>query len=137
MSLAIDVDRVFAVLLVGQAKWIPVDPMHKADRSKSSFQMDSYEYIWDGGREDGKPTIMLGGGQSPPIPSTGFRFNSGSMTLAGPMTSIVAVVESEHPVLHSDGFLEWLKESLKAEIEYGPIVEEAIRTLKERREGKE
>lgn len=86
MSLAIDVDRVTAVLLA--------DGWHSV--SDDSFAMDAYEYVWypDGKRTSWDATMVHGGGENG-VCATGFIFKRSSAPnsewIAGPLTSIVAV----------------------------------------------
>jgi hypothetical protein len=83
MSLAIDVDKVKAVLLA--------DGWH--DVKDASFSLDSYEYLWYGDGDDRRdPMILLGGGDEPLIPARGFTFTTtDDDLLSGPLTSILAV----------------------------------------------
>jgi len=82
MSLSIDTDRVAAVLLpvVG---WTPVD---RGDDGVSTFDLDAYEFVWEG-------RLVLGGGQESEagVPATGFAFRSGGVRVSGPLTSVLAV----------------------------------------------
>lgn len=82
MSLAIDVDRVTAVLLA--------DGWHHV--ANQSFTLDSYEYLWyptNTRRSDFE--ILHGGGQSG-VCATGFAFqDTDGQTTAGPLTAILAV----------------------------------------------
>lgn len=85
MSLAIDVDKVEAVL-VGN-KWYSVDDY----KEKSSFDLDAYEYLqfWE---NDGieKSNVLLGGGQESEagVPATGFTFTNNGHQFCGPITAI-------------------------------------------------
>ena len=80
MSLAIDIDKVTAVLLT--------DGWHEV--KDASFSLDSYEYLWYQRRDD--PMILLGGGDEPQIPARGFAFTTtDDDQLSGPLTSILAV----------------------------------------------
>lgn len=84
MSLAIDVDKVIAVLLI--------DGWHEV--KNKSFALDSYEYIWypEGADES---QLVHGGGQSD-VCATGFEFQDGVGTLmSGPLTAILAVRSSD------------------------------------------
>jgi hypothetical protein len=86
MSLAIDVDRIEAVLLPGLG-WMTV-----ARRSDglSSFSMDAYEYVWPSGGN----VLLLGGGmeEAAGVPATGFEFTAADgKIIAGPITTILAV----------------------------------------------
>ncbi|MEN4399657.1 hypothetical protein A5768_08265 [Mycolicibacterium fortuitum] len=75
MSLAINTDDVTAVLLA--------DGWH--DVSNSSFDIDSYEYIWE-------DDLVFGGGRDPLIPASGFSFSDAlGRRIAGPLTSVLAV----------------------------------------------
>lgn len=81
MSLAIDVDRITAVLLP--------DGWHTV--ADQSFTIDAYEYLWNppGTRHD--PDVLHGGGQSG-VCASGFAFRSpDESTIAGPLTAIAAV----------------------------------------------
>lgn len=80
MSLAIDVDKVVAVLLA--------DGWH--DVEDHSFSLDSYEYVWwPKGADDSQ--VVHGGGQSD-VCATGFEFyESAFIKMAGPLTAILAV----------------------------------------------
>lgn len=89
MSLAIDVDKVKAVLLA--------DGWHEVQND--SFALDSYEYLWSGRHgwtvadayeHDREPMIMHGGGASD-VCATGFTFQNGADRLGGPLTAILAV----------------------------------------------
>jgi hypothetical protein len=74
MSLAIDVDKVAAVLLAGD--WYEV--------VEASFSLDAYEFIWG-------EQLLHGGGRAG-ICSTGFSFKiSGGALIAGPLDQITAV----------------------------------------------
>lgn len=98
MSLAIDVDKVGAVLIDGE--WYVV--------LDQSFTLDSYEYLWWSRGEgavntmggDYDPDILHGGGQSG-ICATGFSFKAARANLgqaggdytmmSGPLSAIQAV----------------------------------------------
>lgn len=89
MSLAIDIDRIEAVLLA--------DGWHRI--APRSFELDAYEYIQDRGHDPetgwADPLLRFGGGQSPLVPSTGFEFiltgDEGGFVVSGPITAILAV----------------------------------------------
>lgn len=79
MSLAIDIDRVSAVLLA--------DGWHSVH--ERSFDIDSYEFVQG-------DHLRLAGGQSALVCATGFAFTEyrgqgNIVTVAGPITSILAV----------------------------------------------
>jgi hypothetical protein len=83
MSLAIDVDRVSAVLLA--------DGWHEV--AAGSFTLDSYEYVWwpsEQARARGDFDLLHGGGRSG-VCATGFQLTSGDDLIAGPLTAILAV----------------------------------------------
>jgi hypothetical protein len=86
MSLAIDVDRVTAVLL--DDGWHPV--------ADNSFAIDSYEFLWWSecqckDDDDDDPMVLHGGGQSG-VCAAGFSFKTlDGDVIAGPLTAIVAV----------------------------------------------
>lgn len=83
MSLAIDVDRVAAVM-VGNT-WHEV--------ADTSFVLDAYEYIEPHPDPDGDPFVHLYGGRETLVPATGFQFRdqaTGAL-MFGPLTSIQAV----------------------------------------------
>lgn len=81
MSLAIDVDKVNAVLLA--------DGWHKV--ADQSFDLDAYEYI------HGSATIHKGGQGG--VTSTGFRFkDDGNYVMYGPLTAILAVRRDFKPI---------------------------------------
>lgn len=99
MSLAINVEKIYAVLIAGV--WYPVA---KGKDGTSSFDLDAYEFL------DGENTIerdartLLGGGTVEGVPMTGFYFRvdrskrkmfdsgEGSYCMFGPITSIQAVL---------------------------------------------
>lgn len=85
MSLAIDIDRIEAVLLADG--WHIIAP--------KSFELDAYEYIREADRDPTKSGTSLwlrfGVGQSPLVPSTGFEFIEAGFVVAGPITAILAV----------------------------------------------
>jgi hypothetical protein len=88
MSLAIDVDKVEAVLLA-DGTWYSVQD--------ASFTMDAYEYIWwpnDTARERGDFEILHGGGAGG-ITSSGFRFKSEGRWLSGPLSAVLAVQDAQ------------------------------------------
>lgn len=72
-SLSIDLDAVQSVLIAGV--WYDVDD--------NSLNLDSYEFVWDGG--------LVHGRGSSGICATGFSFTSGGSLISGPLTSIQAV----------------------------------------------
>lgn len=76
MSLAIDVDNVTEVLLP--------DGWHVV--YNATFHIDAYEFV------DGH-TALLGGGEEPLVPATGFAFveKQGGPWVTGPITSVLAV----------------------------------------------
>lgn len=76
MSLAIDVDKVSAVLLA--------DGWHEV--TGASFDIDSYEFL----HQD----VLLHGGGSSGVCAAGFVFTSGDITMYGPLTAILAVRQS-------------------------------------------
>jgi hypothetical protein len=85
MSLAIDIDKVTAVLLT--------DGWHQV--KDASFAIDSFEYLWYQRGGDRDPMILLGGGDEPLIPARGFGFTTtDDDNLSGPLTSILAVKTS-------------------------------------------
>jgi hypothetical protein len=97
MSLAIDVDKVRAVLVGGT--WYRVASSRK-DRKKSTFSMDSYEFLWyqDHSDPDNSVVTLLGGGneRQAGVPATGFEFtveatNASNWVMVGPISSIQAV----------------------------------------------
>lgn len=80
VSLSIDPDKVVAVLLA--------DGWHDVGDGMA-LDLDAYEFVERD--EDGERTVLHGGGQSG-ICATGFRFvDAGGKTIAGPLTSILAV----------------------------------------------
>lgn len=84
MSLAIDIDKVFKVLIG--------DEWHQV--FDQSFLLDSYEYIW------GETAEMVHGGGNSGICATGFRFkaDAAGTFISGPLSSIRAVKhESNFP----------------------------------------
>ena len=83
MSLAIDVDRVSAVLLI--------DGWHKVDFNKedtSSFALDAYEYIQ---KNEGRDDEILHDGGADGICATGAAWSEKGSPIACPLTSILAV----------------------------------------------
>lgn len=95
MSIAIDIDKVTAVLLA--------DGWHDVawKKSESTFELDSYEYV-DGdhfkklaakGSDPTSAFRLVGGAEeSVGVPATGFSFRTGSgENMAGPITAILAV----------------------------------------------
>ena len=84
MSLAIDVDRVAAVLLA--------DGWHKVDfdeKGVSSFALDAYEFIREHGQ--GKaPDLLHGGGQSD-VCAIGATWLEKDASFYCPLTSVLAV----------------------------------------------
>ena len=96
MSLAINPDEVGEVLLADG--WHEVDDL--ADGSgRSSFDLDSYEYVLPHPDSDRDGLVLLGGGQSDLVCSTGFIFQESvdedgerhHTTIMGPITAIPAV----------------------------------------------
>ena len=87
MSLAIEVDDVVKVNISG--KWY--DLSHYND-GRSSFALDSYEFLND--------SILLHGGGQGGICATGFSFIDAetNLTMAGPLTSITAVMTADPEV---------------------------------------
>jgi hypothetical protein len=90
MSLAIDIDKVYEVLLP--------DGWHKV--ANNSFYLDAYEYIHQHPTRGSQ--LDFGGGEGKGAPSTGFGFTEvlggvGDMpletTIEGPVSSILAVRE--------------------------------------------
>ncbi len=78
MSLALDIDRITAVLLA--------DGWHAV--ADYSFTIDAYEYLW--GAADREPVLL--GGQDRHITASGFQFRStGNDLISGPLTSVLAV----------------------------------------------
>ncbi len=90
MSLAVNVDRVFSVLL-GDGKWHAVD---FDDQGVSSFDLDSYEYIRPYPHDRTKDSVLLSGGQAPLVPATGatWKIKGRSEIVTCPITSILAVM---------------------------------------------
>ena len=93
VSLAIDVDKVFQVLLVDG--WYRV--------ANASFILDSYEYIWwplpkeERVGKYANSELVHGGGASG-ICSTGFQFKTDTENIiSGPLTSILAVKHYHDP----------------------------------------
>jgi hypothetical protein len=75
MSLAIDVDRVRAVLLD--------DGWHEVD--SASFTLDAYEYHY-------RDRMLVGGGRVEGVPSTGFSFTDQTGgEICGPLDAVLAV----------------------------------------------
>jgi len=84
MSLAIDIDHVSEVLITGH--WYTV--------AKTSFALDSYEFIWypTGEARRRHAFELLHGGGNSGVCAIGFSFRTehGDM-IAGPLTAITAV----------------------------------------------
>ena len=84
MSLAIDVDRVTAVLLVDGWHTVVAD----------SFELDAYEYVREIEQPEGTvwpAGVRLGGGQDALIPMIGATWFEGDFRLYCPLTAILAV----------------------------------------------
>lgn len=82
MSLAIDPNKVTRVLIAGD-RWYGVQ----------DFCIDAYEYVEP--PETKREHMMFGGGQDPLVPAAGFAFRTANgTTIAGPLTSILAVEEA-------------------------------------------
>lgn len=88
MSLAINVDKVFAVLLADG--WHDVD---KDAKGIYAFGLDSYEYVEGTLSSHGDYYVLLGGGMVAGVPSTGFIFWEGGVKVIGPITAVLAVKE--------------------------------------------
>ena len=88
MSLAIEVDDVVKVNISG--KWYDVN--HYDDGRTSSFALDSYEFI--------NGSLLLHGGGEGGMCATGFTFVDAetNLTMAGPLTSITAVMTADPEV---------------------------------------
>jgi hypothetical protein len=88
MSLAIEVDEVVKVNISG--KWYDVN--HYDDGRTSSFALDSYEFI--------NGSLLLHGGGEGGMCATGFTFVDAetNLTMAGPLTSIIAVMTADPEV---------------------------------------
>jgi|TARA_R110000824_G_scaffold372798_1_gene562989 hypothetical protein len=102
MSIAIDVDKVSAVLIGNQ--WFCVDKL--AD-GRSSFDIDAYEFVWPHpDRPNGDPARYLGDLDQAGSTCTGYTFKHIDNTIpstikgikevqmSGPITEIQAVWES-------------------------------------------
>ncbi len=88
MSLAINIDRVKAVLLQ-DGKWYDVQFFKDG---RSSFALDAYEYVEHHPTNADKDRMPLGGGTEPLIPATGATWEGDDkQTYCCPITSIVAV----------------------------------------------
>jgi hypothetical protein len=87
MSLAIDVDKVAAVLL--QDGWHKVA---KNSKGKSSFGMDAYEFLEPHPDKSREPLMYLKGGQEKLVPATGAHWTEvdGAIVFC-PITAILAV----------------------------------------------
>ena len=88
MSLAIEVDDVVKVNISG--KWYDVN--HYDDGRTSSFALDSYEFL--------NGSLLLHGGGEGGMCATGFTFVDAetNLTMAGPLTSITAVMTADSEV---------------------------------------
>ena len=86
MSLAIDVDRVCAVLL--NDGWHPVE--------NESFDIDAYEFVRNADGEFARP--RLGGGQELLVPATGACWFEAGFYVYCPITSILAVKQKANKV---------------------------------------
>jgi hypothetical protein len=87
MSLAINVDRVEAVLLA--------DGWHEVslnDKSVSSFTLDAYDFIRPVEGKD--PIVLLSGGTVAGVPSTGASWVEKGVRVACPVTAVLAVKEN-------------------------------------------
>jgi hypothetical protein len=90
LSLAIDIDKVVAVLLT--------DGWHNVEGA--SFVLDSYEYVWHDDDDPAHLELVHGGGNSD-VCATGFRFLERvddvveRFWTSGPLTAILAVREVE------------------------------------------
>jgi hypothetical protein len=97
MSLAIDVDRVAAVLLVDG--WHEVAERDERD-GRSSFGMDAYEFLEPHPDSSKNPLMHLKGGQEPLVPATGAHWTEpDGVTVFCPVTAILAV---KYPPPNSD-----------------------------------
>lgn len=88
MSLAVNTDKVVAVLLVDG--WYEIG---KWGDGRSSFCIDAYEFT-DGSLQvgHGGEGVVLGAGQEPTVSALGFRFETvGHYVVTGPLSSILAV----------------------------------------------
>jgi hypothetical protein len=82
MSLRIQIDQVWRVLLANGWHTIAPDPNEPTD---SSFDVDTYEYV-------AGDDALIGGGPIPGVPTTGFAFTDATgHQLRGPLTAILAV----------------------------------------------
>ena len=88
MSLAIDIDEIVKVNISGT--WYDVNHYDNGD---STFFLDSYEFISNPGFNQ---NLEHGGGQGG-ICATGFSFIDAetNLTMAGPLTSIIAVMTAD------------------------------------------
>jgi hypothetical protein len=82
MSLAIDIDKVSAVLLA--------DGWHECG---DTFSFDAYEYVWEAGGCGGslRDAQNFWGASTHGQSSTGFIFHEDGRAVCGPMSSILAV----------------------------------------------
>ena len=88
MSLAIDVDKVEAVLL-SDGQWYEVQPFSDG---RSSFALDAYEYVQHHPTDNFKDQVLLRGGGENLLPATGATWNGADgKTFYCPLTSIMAV----------------------------------------------
>ena len=87
MSLAINVDRVEAVLLA--------DGWHEVslnEQNVSSFTLDAYDFIR---RVEGKdPIVLLSGVSMAGVPSTGVSWLEKGVRVSCPLTAVLAVKEN-------------------------------------------
>jgi len=87
MSLAIDVDKITGVLLADG--WHVVD---KNREGKSTFGIDSYEYLWYCREDKYDPEVLLGGGRDSHTTAYGAHWEErGGVEMFCPITSILAV----------------------------------------------
>ena len=87
MSLAINVDRVEAVLLA--------DGWHEVslnNESVSSFTLDAYDFISPVKGKD--PIVLLSGGTVAGVPSTGASWVEKGVRVSCPVTAVLAVKEN-------------------------------------------
>lgn len=89
MSLAIDIDRVTAVLLADG--WHTVDTMNQSGRTVSSFSLDAYEFVEHQENQDNGPISRVGGGDGETVGYTGVYFASQGENYYCPLSSVLSI----------------------------------------------
>jgi hypothetical protein len=89
MSLAIDIDRVTAVLLADG--WHIVDTMNQSGQIVSSFSTDAYEFVEHTSNEDEGRVMRVAGGDGKIVGYTGVYFASQGENYYCPLSAVLSV----------------------------------------------